>query len=290
MNITAMFDAYVDFLTIYKHPDSSRYVLSHKKPLIDYFGDIDSSEITVLMVQKFVLMQKQKKLSPNTINKRVALLKRICKFNKVGYLDFFDIPNIRVPFKTYGYLDELSKKKLFLAMEKMTDHQLIMFRLLYETGLRRTELVMLLVKEIDFKKRSIHVVTTKTDKDRYVFFTSETGILLKNYIDARNPKEYLFSHADGRPLDPHAVTSLFQRVKEWSGIKKLSPHMLRHTFTTDLYDKGANLIFIQGMLGHSDPKTTKRYVHRDIDHDRILYDKSFKPVYGRKSRVPKNKK
>lgn len=290
MHLSLMFKSYITYLRIYKHADSARYVESHRKPIMEFFGDVDSSELTVERVQEFILMQQDRRLTSNTINKRVNLLKRICGYNKVGHLGFMDLPNLKVKFNTYGHLNEDAKAKLIKAMDKMTVHQKVIFRLLYETGLRRKELVGILLENIDFEKRSIHVTTTKTDKDRYVFFTPSTGRLLNRYIKLNKPSEYLFSHPDGKPLDPHAVTSLFQRVKKWSGIQRLSPHMLRHTFTTDLYDRGANLILIQGLLGHSDPKTTRRYVHADIDHDRNLYDKFMKSTNGLDKRALISKK
>ena len=69
------------------------------------------------------------------------------------------------------------------------------------------------------------------------------------------------------------VEQIFSRIRKRFGLDKFSPLMLRHTFSTNLYNNRADLVFIETVMGHSNTETTKRYIHTDVKANRDKYDR-----------------
>jgi site-specific recombinase XerD len=152
----------------------------------------------------------------------------------------------------------------------------------YSMGLRLSDALYLQVGDIDAPRQLVHVRDGKGKKDRFVFLPSLTLRSLRRlWRDHRHP-QWLFPGtpaADGRPavgvMDAGSTQKAFARVVADCGIrKKVSIHSLRHAYATHLVEAGLNLRNVQMLLGHSDPRTTVRYVHmtdacRDNGHTLI---------------------
>lgn len=82
------------------------------------------------------------------------------------------------------------------------------------------------------------------------------------YIERYRPRRWLFEGPDGNPYSARSVNLVIQRKARAAGItKKVSAHVLRHSFATHLLERGTDLRYIQALLGHENPKTTERYTH-----------------------------
>lgn len=147
------------------------------------------------------------------------------------------------------------------------DRAIIM--LIFDSGLRRSEVCKIKLEDINFKKRSIHVMG-KGSKERLVAIGERTKEAILNYLFIRKDtlpwlfiSRYMLNPA---PLTPDAVTHMVSKMFKRAGITgvKRGPHTLRHSFATTSILNGANLFELQALLGHSELDMTKKYA-RTID-------------------------
>ena len=141
--------------------------------------------------------------------------------------------------------------------------------LLYSTGLRRTEALMLMVEDVDHARGIVHVIRGKGAKDRYSPIGSRALGWLSRYahevrarwcIDAGEHR--LFLDRDGRPVSNGRIGSRIFRLMRTAGImKRGSCHLFRHGFATGLVEAGCDIRLIAAMMGHSNLDSTMLYTH-----------------------------
>lgn len=153
--------------------------------------------------------------------------------------------------------------KRFLEAQDNPKHRAIAF-VLYSGGLRVSEVASLQADDVDSERGQIHVRQGKGRKDRYVMLSPVVLKALRDYVRVERPYHWLFPA--GHRRDRHITTrTIQQEVKEAAkraGIKKrVTPHVLRHSFATHLLEAGTDLRYIQELLGHSKIGTTVRYTH-----------------------------
>jgi len=134
--------------------------------------------------------------------------------------------------------------------------------LLYSSGLRRGELLNLLVTDIDSKRMMVHIKNAKGNKDRYSILSPNLLNDLKTYYKEYRPVKYLFESPKGDKYSGTSVLNIVEMAAKRAGIiRKVTPHMLRHSFATHLLENGTDIRHIQLLLGHSSTKTTEIYTH-----------------------------
>lgn len=141
---------------------------------------------------------------------------------------------------------------------------------LYSTGMRRSELVRLRIEDVDSERMIIHIRKGKGGKDRDVPLCPKLLETLRDYWRWKKPKTWLFPgepRSSGRHLTDKAVWYVCAEASRYAGLKKrVSPHMLRHSFATHLLEDGADLPTIQMLLGHADLEATSIYLHLSRRH------------------------
>lgn len=151
---------------------------------------------------------------------------------------------------------------------------------LYGCGLRVSELIDLKISNINFKEQYLKV-EGKGEKIRFVPLADYTSSLIRDYIgDVRSKykinkkcEDILFLNSRGSSMSRVIVFIIIKELTEKAGInKKISPHTFRHSFATHLLQNGADLRYIQEMLGHSSITTTEIYTHLKTEelHETIL--------------------
>jgi integrase/recombinase XerD len=144
-----------------------------------------------------------------------------------------------------------------------------MIEVLYGCGLRVSELIELRISNINFKEKFMKI-DGKGDKMRLVPLADFTIKLMKNYIKTvrsqlkinQKHEDVLFLNSRGTSMSRVIVFIIIKELADKAGInKKISPHTFRHSFATHLLQNGADLRFIQEMLGHSSITTTQIYTH-----------------------------
>lgn len=153
--------------------------------------------------------------------------------------------------------------KALLSALASPKHKAIAF-VLYSAGLRVSEAARLKVEDIDFDRSQIHVRQGKGRKDRYVMLSPMVAGMLNDYIRAENPPRWLFpaGHRRDRHITSRTIQLEVSRAAKRARIlKRVTPHMLRHSFATHLLEAGTDLRFIQELLGHAKITTTVAYTH-----------------------------
>lgn len=138
-------------------------------------------------------------------------------------------------------------------------HRLVIM-LLYYAGLRLDEARNLKWQHLDFDREIIHLKIAKGDKERVVFLHEKLADLLKMY-GTKGEGLIFISRRDGK-YNKRTIQQIIKSTSEKAGIKKnVTPHTLRHSFATHLLESGADIRYIQQLLGHKDLKTTQIYTH-----------------------------
>lgn len=198
------------------------------------------------------------------VNAVKFLLERVMGREKSTY--YIDRPR-----KERRLPEVLSKEEItsLLAQIKNKKHY-AMISLIYSAGLRISELLNLKIRDIDSKRMIITVRQAKGKKDRQVMLSAKMLSILRIYYQLYKPKDYLFEgqvqKGDpkklSKPYSSQSVQKILKRALRSSGIRKhATPHTLRHSFATHLYESGVNLRSIQVLLGHNSSKTTEIYTH-----------------------------
>jgi integrase/recombinase XerD len=151
-----------------------------------------------------------------------------------------------------------------------------MLELLYSSGLRVSELVLLKVSDVNFEAGFLRVIG-KGDKERVVPASTRSLRRVKGYMEGLRQKllkdrrsEYLFVTSRGGPMTRQRFWQALKGYGALAGVE-LSPHTLRHSFATHMLEGGADLRSLQKMLGHSDISTTQIYTKVSMDRAKKVY-------------------
>lgn len=158
-----------------------------------------------------------------------------------------------------------------------------MLELLYATGMRVSELVNVPVRNVDMKMQYV-IVMGKGSKERMLPLGRIALHYLEHYLSVVRPQllhgkpdaaAELFVTGWGGPMTRERFYEIIVAYGKSAGIsKRVTPHMLRHSFATHLLNNGTDLRIVQELLGHADISTTQIYTHLDVERLREVYDKT----------------
>src|SRR6266705_3241995 len=249
---------------------TSRYYLQAVAAFARYFGrSPDKLGLNELRsYQAYLLRDRQ--LAVGTVVGLVAALRFF--FNKTleRHLPPTDIPYPKHPRRLPAVLTVEEVARLIDSARNLLDRTLLM--VLYSTGMRNFELRQLQVKDIDSKSMLIHIQRGKGGRDRYVPLSPKLLETLREYWRWMKPKTWLFPgtiagwRAD-KPITPKVVWDACQSAATRAQIeKRVSAHVLRHSYATHLLEAGADLRTIQLLLGHVKLEHTVLYLHLSRRH------------------------
>jgi integrase/recombinase XerD len=200
------------------------------------------------------------KLSENTLHSRINAVKfyfeQVLRREKF----FFEIPRPKKPSILPKVISIKDIKKLFEVTTNLKHNT--MLKLCYGMGLRVSEIVALKIEDIDSNRMQVFIERAKGKKDRYVNLPESILLQLRKYFLEYKPKKYLFEGQFGGMYSTRSAQQVFNDALEKANINKtVGIHGLRHSYATHLMESGTDVMFIQKLLGHSDIKTTLRYVH-----------------------------
>lgn len=139
--------------------------------------------------------------------------------------------------------------------------------LLYSAGLRRQELLNLKIVDIHSDRMMIRVDQGKGKKDRFTLLSKNLLTDLRTYFKEYKPKVFLFEGPDDSQYTASSVRIIVNEAAKRAKIyRRVTPHMLRHSFATHLLESGTDLRYIQNLLGHHSSKTTEIYTQVSMTH------------------------
>ena len=220
----------------------------------------------------------------NTVLRKIATLRSFAKYllrqGKLAKNPFALLPSpkrekllpkfLSVP-ETDRLLDTAAHSKHFAARNKA------LFELMYSSGLRRSEVTNLKIRDVDFFNGLVKVLG-KGRKERLVPVTQTALQALKDYLATRpNPQaaDALFLNKNGLPLTGDGLAYLFKNTAIASNLaRRVTPHSLRHSFATHLLGNGCDLRSLQEMLGHKSLSTTQVYTHVSLEQLKSVYNQA----------------
>jgi integrase/recombinase XerD len=222
--------------------------------------------ITLEEIREFLhYLITQRKVAFSTCNQKLAGIRFFYRI-VLGQ----DEISLRVPAKRSGRLPEpLSRGEIarLLDATQNTKHRVLLMTA-YGGGLRVSELVHLLPRDIHSERMLIRVNQGKGHKDRYTLLSQRLLEELRAYWRAYRPQHWLFSGKDAsRPLPVDTAQKVFSTAKQRAGVQHgHGIHCLRHSFATHLMEAGVPLPTIQRLMGHACLSTTAKYLHVTSKH------------------------
>jgi integrase/recombinase XerD len=152
---------------------------------------------------------------------------------------------------------------LALLASARPGRQRLLLQTAYACGLRSNELLHLQIPDIDSSRRVLHIRQGKGRKDRLVPLSAQLLEELRGYWRRYRPPTWLFpGNTPDRPLTDGSLHRICQQIVTRSGLSKpITMHTLRHSYATHMLEAGVDLFTLQNLLGHTNLKTTTRYLH-----------------------------
>lgn len=255
-----------------------RYVKLNKEGVF-VPGDVDAD-----LVRGWIILLMDEKISPVSVNRKLSSLKSFFKFlMRQGSISVNPLRLITGP-KTKKPLPYFVRDK---EMELLLDgdgfgedfegvRDRLVLEMLYDTGIRRSELTGIHNSDVDCETMQIRV-TGKRNKQRLIPFAEGLKNLIEAYTEVRNREvgsesEWFFVRKNGKQLsDAIVYTIVKNKLSEIPTLAKRSPHVLRHSFATSMLNNGAELNAVKELLGHSSLASTSIYTHTTFEELKKVY-------------------
>jgi len=235
----------------------------------------DVRDVTKFDVQGFLLALRKKNLSARSVARDLAAIRSFFRFlSQEGILDTNPVEDIESP-KTARTLPEiLSLKEIEQILEQPDLHTPLgirdraMMEMLYATGMRVSELTHLPTHQVNLEGGYV-LLYGKGSKERIVPLGSEAMKWVARYLEAARgvlskgkESPSLFINRSGKGMSRQRFWKNLKDYARKAGLhKRITPHLLRHSFASHLLERGADLRSVQMMLGHVDISTTQIYTH-----------------------------
>ena len=240
-------------------------------------------EVTAREVREWQMEHMDRGEAAGTVKRRLSSLSSWFRFlRRRGFLEADIMAKVSAPkqpkrlpvFFKESETERLYSEGLF-ATDFMGQRDKLMLRMLYETGMRRSELAGLKVSSVDFSSMTIKVLG-KRNKERLIPIENELVHNIKDYLALKEQEmgesEWLFVGRKGRQITPADV---YQTVRKYmtalSNADRISPHVFRHSFATHILNEGGSIEAIRELLGHADLATTEVYTHVTREHLKEVY-------------------
>lgn len=268
--------AYEMFMQEQQFRGNSKETISYYKitlnMFLDYCGrDLDIEDLDVMLFKSYQLYLSDnksiKRVSIRTYARAVRVFYRYLYFEDLIDININKLKLIKADKEVILPLTDYEIKLLLSSFELGTflgERDKLICMLMLDCGLRRGEVVSLKLSDID-KRNQTMLINGKGSKQRVVPYGNSVCQQLNKYLSLRGFRVVhngeLFLSAEREPITGNTIKMLFQRLKITSGISRIYPHLLRHTFATNYILAGGNLEVLRVLLGHSSISITQIYVH-----------------------------
>lgn len=283
-------DSFLDYLR-YERNYSDKTIRAYGEDLVqlrefaqEEMGEFNPLEVEAGLIREWIVSLMDKGYTSTSVNRKLSSLRSFYKYLlRQGLVTVDPLIKITGPKNKKplpSFLKESDMNRLLDEVDygggfKGCRDRLII-EMFYATGMRRSELIDLNDKDVDFSA-SLLKVTGKRNKQRLIPFGEELKERMREYVDIRDEAvpertDAFFIRESGKRFQPTQIYNLVKRnLSKVVTLKKRSPHVLRHTFATTMLNNDATLGAVKELLGHSSLATTEIYTHTTFEELKKVY-------------------
>lgn len=285
-----MIDEFLKYLEFEKNY-ASHTVVSYRTDLLQFVSYMQTDSIhfqpdncSTENIQQWLMASMHKGLSARSVSRKLSALRKFWHFlilrayTKTNPVRKILVPKTNKPLPTFFSKSEMSQAldDTFLIGDFEHYQQHVILFMFYSTGIRLSELIGIDDADIHFLNKTLKV-KGKRNKQRYIPLVDEFLLMIKHFMHLRDAEvsrvgNHFFTLKSGKRLYPKYV---YERVRsimsEITNLSKNSPHVLRHTFATNILNEGADLNVVKELLGHSSLAATQVYTHTGFDELNHIY-------------------
>lgn len=247
------------------------------------YEEVDLLSVDTAIIRSYIIEMKEAGVENRSINRKISTLRSFYKYNlrekRIDSTPMTGIKSLKQPKELAKFVPEQDIERLtFVAattFEAKRDE--LIFEILYQTGIRQSELRML--KDVDVDGDALTLkVRGKRNKERIIPIGKELYVMIEEYKGLREEQNFINDNTalivddKGRDASPKFIYKVVHNIlMDITTIEQKSPHVLRHSFATHLLNRGADIRAIQKLLGHSSLNSTQIYTHNTIDKLKEVY-------------------
>lgn len=238
------------------------------------------------IIRSYIIELKESGFENRSINRKISSLRTFYSYylreKEITISPVAEIKSLKQPKELAKFIPEYDM--LNISFDDSDDFKVrrdeLIIEILYQTGIRQSELRNIKDNDIDNNKQTIKVIG-KRNKERIIPIERDLLNLIESYIKLRN-KQFperknvkLIVNNNGEETTPKLIYTIVHKIlMEVTTVEQKSPHVLRHTFATHLLNRGADIRAIQKMLGHNSLSSTQIYTYNTIDKLKETYKKA----------------
>lgn len=290
-----MIDKFLDYISVEKRY-SQNTLMSYKKDLEDLLlfiseteGTEDLKKVDKKIIRNFIVSLSEKKIQKRSINRKLSSLRSfylyLLKIGEIQVSPLETIPSLKFYAEKQIPISEEEMENLGEILEKESGNSLekLIIEMLYQTGMRKSELCNILLDQVDFSKSEIFI-KGKGNKQRVIPISENLLKQMREYMAIRKPNEdsgiYFFVRENGKKLSEKFVYSVVNSYLSLITLKKKkSPHILRHSFATHVLNNGAEISKVKKILGHSSLASTQVYTNGNIEQLKRVFNQAHPRAY-----------
>lgn len=275
-----MVNGFLQYLQ-YEKNYSSHTVLSYRNDLEQFLVFLEKDtdrfkpdEVSAVHIQEWILALMQAGLSARSIARKISTLKSFWRYllsrsvTSVNPTLKIVLPKTKKPLPVFFKNREVAMviENPYLPDDFERTRDLLMIELLYMTGIRLSELIAIEDKDVDFAAGELRVIG-KRNKQRIIPLDISLCGKITHYVQMRDEKAgkdlpRLFVRPNGKIMYPKLVYNIVHTImSQVTTLPRVSPHVMRHSFATELLNGGADINAVKELLGHSSLAATQVYTH-----------------------------
>lgn len=238
-------------------------------------GEADPRDTTLAELRMWVASLAASGISTVSIVRKIqsvrAFFRYLCRRHDLAVNPAERLATPRLPKDLPNFLRQDETMEIIDSLDAGADdfteaRNALILTMFYSTGMRAAELIGLRDDAVDTARGELKVLG-KRNKERIIPFGTELSTMIEHYRTLRDgllpdgPPETFFVRPDGSPVYYQLVYRTVHSALEGARATRRSPHVLRHSFATDMLNNGADLMAVQKLLGHASLSTTQRYTH-----------------------------
>lgn len=256
--------------------------------VVEETGSFNPSEIDSDIVRIWMSRLMEQGMKPSSVNRKLSSLKTFFNFLErkelIGKNPVKLISGLKTSKRLPVFVNNRDMTRILDSPDNYSDdftgyRDRFLIELLYVTGMRRAEVISLKDSDIDFSSSSLKV-TGKGNKQRFIPFSDDTKNKILKYIEVRdkeikNKSPFLIVKENGEPLSPVQVYNIIRNhLNDIPTLSKRSPHVIRHSFATEMMNNGAEINAVKELLGHVSLSSTEIYTHVTFEEMKKTYQKA----------------